>query len=138
MEKKQGTQAGGGSGVDVVIVAPSSSANPDPDLDNKNQRHHHHLDPTSPAAPRAHASIPNRNDDEEEKPRFWTKYPSSRLNAPVEGEGLDLEAERHAHEAHERGETVCLGGKGGGAVSPGSGVAAAMARLGRESLSMAD
>jgi hypothetical protein len=81
---------------------------------------------------------------EEEKPRYWTKYSSSKLNEPVEGEGLDLEAERTLHEAHEKHATICLSGGGGkslnaaAALSPGSGVAAAMARLGRESLSMAD
>ena len=80
-------------------------------------------------------------EDEDSKPRFWKKYSSSKLNEPVEGEGLDLEAERRAHQAHERHEKVCLGPAAAGsaaAASPGSEVAAAMARLGRESLSMAD
>ena len=89
------------------------------------------------AAAAAAAKKPAKG-DEDSRPRFWTKYPSSRLNEKKEGEGLDLEAERKVHEAHERREKVCLGPAGSAATSPGSGVAAAMAKLGRESLSMAD
>lgn len=104
------------------------------------------LEPATPDAATAAATMKNKpleektRDDEEggsssSRPRFWTRSSSSRLNQPVEGEGLDLEAERRLHLAHERHETVPAASA---VCSPGSGVAAAMARLGRESLSMAD
>lgn len=69
------------------------------------------------------------------RPRFWTRSSSSRLNQPIEGEGADLEAERLLHLAHEKHQTVPAASA---PCSPGAGVAAAMAKLGRESLSMSD
>lgn len=69
------------------------------------------------------------------RPRFWTRSSSSRLNQPVEGEGLDFENERRVHLAHEKHQTVPAASA---PCSPGAGVAAAMAKLGRESLSMSD
>lgn len=125
-------------GVNNVERLPSSSPllTKQADLVEKNR----HQQPR----PRRDGASPSSS-FEDEKPRYWTKYSSSKLNEPVEGEGLDIEAERRSHEAHERHETLsCLSGHGGGgkipaaAISPGSGVASAMARLGRESLSMAD
>ena len=130
---------------DVEQHHPSSSPlkkNLDPDLDKPPQVRQASLEqPATPATeskkPLTTTSDANKDkDDDGSKPRFWTKYPSARLNEPIPGEGLDLEAERRAHEAHHKHETVpCCGSV---APSPGSAVAAGMAGLRRESLSMQD
>ena len=141
--EKESTRAG--ADVDDVtnarLSSSSSPAKERPELGEK-ARPGRRVSLEQPATPEAAAAAaaakkPAKG-DEDSRPRFWTKYPSSRLNEKKEGEGLDLEAERKVHEAHERREKVCHGPAGSAATSPGSGVAAAMAKLGRESLSMAD
>ena len=155
MEKGSAHARGVGVGIDGIadnVERPSSSSKK-PEKFEKAQPGHAPLEPATPdaaataAAAAAGAAVATATDkkkplketrDDEgssSRPRFWTRSSSSRLNEPVEGEGLDLEAERRLRAAHERHETVPAASA---VCSPGSGVAAAMARLGRESLSMAD
>ena len=120
MEKEQARGAGVGIGIDKIDAS---------DVER--------LVSSSPSSKEKPVEA-TKNGEEFPKPRFWTRSSSSRLNEPVEGEGLDLEAERRLHEAHERHVPIPVAAAAGTVCSPGAGVAAAMARLGRESLSMED
>lgn len=118
MEKVSAHARGVGGGGDGIVDLSSSSSSKKPE--NKKDKP---LKDTKNA------------EGSSSRPRFWTRSSSSRLNQPIEGEGLDLEAERRVHEAHEKRQTVPAASA---PCSPGAGVAAAMAKLGRESLSMSD